>query len=98
MIRIAHITGNGTSNLYELCAAAYGFSIPGGVQAKEGIWPDPVSYLNVTGTGTLKDLSSAESSDTDALPFTVSDVVNSITLQNLLPSNEAAMVVTINSK
>jgi len=98
MVHFAHITGNSSATLYALCAAEAGQSFPiqydSTHQNSKTNWPDPVSYLNVTGTGTLTDHTTG---DTFTLPLTISDVVNSISLQNLIPSS-AAMVVTINSK
>jgi hypothetical protein len=95
MIRIVDVTGDGTSNLYELCAAAYGNTIPGIIADKQSPWPDPVCYVSITGDGTLKD---AVTTNTVALPFEIQDVVNSITLQNLILSSATAAVITVNSK
>lgn len=97
MVRVAHITGDGTSSLYQLCAlqADNVFPIQYTSDAQDGQanWPDSVQSLQVTGSGTLTD--KLGDGDTVALPFSISDSVNSISLQNLIPSANA-MVVTVN--
>src|SRR5271169_3016161 len=98
MVRSVSVTGDGNTPLYVLCAMEVGNNFPPYFnsmgQDDNSPWPDPVQSLQVTGTGTLKDSTTGDT--LPALPFNISDSCNSISLQTLIPSDDAAMVVVIN--
>lgn len=105
MIKIATVTGDGTSNLYQLCAVDAGNSIPiqynSTAQNNQSNWPDPVSSVQITtaDTGTIKDLTTGQTVVlSPTASFIISDVLNSISLQSLLISNALVAKVIVNSK
>lgn len=105
MIRIATVTGDGTSNLYQLCAIDAGNAFPiqytSTAQNSQANWPDPVSSVEITtaDTGTIEDLTTGQTVVlSPTVSFIVSDVVNSISLQSLLISSALVAKVIVNSK